>query len=213
MDATLKRLSPLSGVIFAALYLVGTYLAMKGSPQFVGKPADIQAYYEGATNHHIEEGGLIAIIATPFWFLFLGNLRSAMGKAEGGAGRLTATAFGAGVAGAAAGSAGMFLNIVAAIRADQGGSSIDPATATALFDATQVLFYSSTMALLSAFSLCVGVASVRYGAVIPKWLGFVYIVLAVPMVLPMVSWAVLPLGLLLTVVVSIALYRQQAGEL
>jgi hypothetical protein len=212
MDATLKRLSPLSGVIFAALYLIGTYLAMKGSPEFVGKPADIQAYYEGNTHHHIMLGGLIAIIATPFWFLFLGNLRSAMGKAEGGAGRLSATAFGAGVAGAAAGSAGMFLNIVAAIRADQNGG-IDPATATALFDGTQVLFYSSTMALLSAFSLCVGVAAVRYGAVIPKWLGFVYIVLAIPMVLPMVSWAVLPLGTLLTVVVSIALYRQRAGEL
>jgi hypothetical protein len=213
MDAALKRFSPLSGVIFAVLYLAGTYVAMKGSPEFVGKPAEIQAYYEGdANNKHIMLGGLMAIVATPFWFLFLGNLRSAMGRAEGGAGRLTATAFGAGVGGAAAGSAGIFLNTVAAIRADRAGG-IDPATATALFDGSQVLFYSSTMALLSAFSLCVGVAAVRYGAVIPKWLGVVYIVLAVPMVLPMISWAVLPLGLLLTVVVSIALYRQRAGEL
>ncbi|HUQ00483.1 MAG TPA: hypothetical protein VM093_08495 [Aeromicrobium sp.] len=212
MDATLRRLSPLSGVIFAVLYFAGLLLAMKGSPEFVGKPADIQSYYEGTTNHHVALGGFIAIVATPFWLLFLGNLRSAMGQAEGGAGRLSATAFGAGVAAAATGTAGMFLNTVAALRGDQTGH-INAAVATTLFDATQVLVYSATMALLSAFALCVGVAAVRYGAVVPKWLGFIFIILAIPMVLPMISWAVLPLGLLLTVVLSIALYRQRAGEL
>jgi hypothetical protein len=211
MDTTLRRLAPLTGVIFVALYIVGNVLAMKGSPPFVGKPADIQAYYEG-DSHRVMLGGLLTIVATPFWLLFLGNLRSAMGAAEGGAGRLTATAFGAGVAGAVASSAGMFLNTVAAIRAGQRGG-IDPAVATTLFDATQVLVYSSTMALLSAFALCVGVAAIRYGAVIPKWLGWVFAVLAIPMVFPMISWAVLPLGLLLTVVLSILLYRQRAGEL
>jgi len=210
MDATLKRVSPLSGVIFAALYVAGITIAMKGSPEFVGKPDAIQAYYEG--NENVPMGGFLAVIATPFWFLYLGNLRSAMAKAEGGALRLTSTAFAAGVVAAATGTGGVLLNTVAGIRAGQTGG-IDPAVATTLFDATQVLVYTATMAILSAFSLCVGVASLRYGAVVPKWLGVIFIVLAVPMVIPPVSWAVLPVGLLLTVVVSILLYVQKAGEL
>jgi len=212
MDATLKRVSPLSGVIFVALYLAGNILAMKGSPEFVGEPDAIQAYYEGPGNNKIMLGGFLAVVATPFWFLFLGNLRSAMAKAEGGALRLTSTAFAAGVVAAATGTGGMLLNSVAAIRADQTGG-IDPAVATALFDGTQVLVYTATMAILSAYSLCVGVASVRYGAVVPKWLGVIFIILAVPMVIPPISWAVLPVGLLLTVVLSVVLYRQKAGEL
>lgn len=212
MDAALKKFSPLSGLIFVVLYAAGISLAMKGSPEFVGKPDDIQAYYEGAKNHKIMLGGLIGVVATPFWFLFLGNLRSAMAKAEGGAMRLTSTAFAAGAVAAAAGTSGILLNTVGAIRADQNGS-IDPAVATALFDGAQVLVYTSTMAILAAFALCVGVASLRYGAVIPKWLGVIFVILAVPMVVPPISWAVLPLGLLLTAVLSILLYVQKAGEL
>jgi len=211
MDAALRKFSPLSGLIFVVLYAAGISLAMKGSPEFVGKPDDIQAYYEGAKNK-VMLGGLIGVVATPFWFLFLGNLRSAMGKAEGGAMRLTSTAFAAGAVAAAAGTSGILLNTVGAIRADQNGS-IDPAVATALFDGSQVLVYTATMAILAAFALCVGVASLRYGAVIPKWLGVIFIILAVPMVVPPISWMVLPLGLLLTAVLSILLYVQKAGEL
>jgi hypothetical protein len=75
------------------------------------------------------------------------------------------------------------------------------------------LAYAATMAILAAFALCVGMASLRYGAVIPKWLGAIFVIVAVPMVIPPISWMVLPLGLLLTAVLSILLYVQKAGEL
>jgi hypothetical protein len=210
MDATLKKLGPLTGVVFVVLYVVSSVITMKGSPEFAGKPAEILAYYQGH-EHQIMLGGLLDIISTPFWFIFLGCLRSGMGAAEGGAGRLTATAFGAGVAGAAVGVAGTVMNVMAAIRSGKG--TLDASAATVYFDATQVLVYTATAAVLSAFVLALGIASFRYGAIIPKWLGAVSVLLAIAFVIPPISWAALQLGLIIVLWASIVLYRQKAGEL
>jgi hypothetical protein len=211
MDATLKRYSPLSGVAFAVLYAVATIVGRKDSPDFAGDPASIQAYFE---EYHgtIVFGGVLGLISLPFWFLYLGNLRSAIAKVEGGAGRLAATVFGAGVAAGAVGGAGIGLGVMGAYRAGDSGK-IDPAVATVMWDASQVLTYTATAAVLSAFALAFGVASFRYGAVIPKWLGAVSVVFAVAFVIPPISWAALLLGVIFTLIVSVLLFQQNAGEL
>jgi hypothetical protein len=49
--------------------------------------------------------------------------------------------------------------------------------------------------------------------VIPKWLGAVSIVFAVVFVIPPVSWAALQIGLIFTLIVSVLLFQQKAGEL
>jgi hypothetical protein len=211
MDATLKRIAPLSGVVFVVLYVAGVLIAMKGSPDFAGDPAAIQTFFENESNR-ILWGACLAILSLPFWFLFLGNLRSGMAKAEGGAERLSATAFGSGVAAAATGTAGFLVGAMGAMRADDAGK-IDAATATVMWDVWQVLAFTATVAVLSAFSLAVGVASLRYGAVIPKWLGVVAILLAIVYLIPPISWAALPVGLLLTLIISVLLFQQRAGEL
>lgn len=210
MDATLKKVAPLSGVLFVVLYVASGVVMMKGSPQFAADSGDILAFYDGNADR-IMKGALLGILATPLWFLFLGSLRSAMGAAEGGAGRLTATAFGAGVAGATLGAAGTVFNAMASIRADR--ETLTEPMAAVYFDATNVLAYTGAAALLSAFALALGVASLRYGAVLPKWLGIITLVAAVGLVIPPISWAVLQLGLLIVLWASIVLYRQRAGEL
>jgi hypothetical protein len=211
MDATLKRFSPLSGVVFVALYVAGTIVSMKDSPDFAGDSASIQTYFENQSEWIIC-GGVLGLIALPFWFLYLGNLRSAIAKAEGGAERLAATVFAAGAAAAAVGGAGLGIGIMGAFRAGDEGT-IDPAVATVMWDASQVLTYTATAALLSAFALAFGVASFRYGAVIPKWLGAVSIVFAVLFVIPPISWAALLVGLIFTLIVSVLLFQQRAGEI
>jgi hypothetical protein len=210
MDATFKKVAPLSGVVFVILYLASTYIAMKGSPQFAADSADVMAYYD-AHAKQVVCGGMIDIVATLFWFLFLGSLRSGMAKAEGGAGRLTATAFGAGVAGGAVGTAGTVLSLMAGIRAQEG--TLSSAEATTLFDANNVLAYTATAAVLSAFVVALGVAAIRYGAILPKWLGALSILLGVTFLIPMISWATMMLGLVLVLWASIVLFRDKAGEL
>jgi hypothetical protein len=210
MDATLKKFAPLSGVVFVALYVASTLIAMKGSPQFAAKPEEVLAYYH-SHGDKIMLGGVLDIVSTPFWLLFLGSLRSAMGAAEGGAGRLTATAFGAGVAAAATGVSGTVLNVMASIRA--GNGTLAEPVATVYFDATNVLAYTATAALISAFTLALGVAALRYGAVLPKWLGVIAIIASIALLWPPISWAVLQLGLILVLWASIATFRSKAGEL
>jgi len=69
MDATLKRVAPLSGVLFVVLYAASTVIAMKGSPSFAADSGDILAFYDG-NSHRIMVGAFLDILATPLWFLW-----------------------------------------------------------------------------------------------------------------------------------------------
>ena len=211
MDATLKRYSPLSGVVFVALYVAATIVGMKDAPGYPGDAASLQAYFEDQSEW-IMCGGVLGLLSLPFWFLYLGNLRSAIARAEGGSERLAATVFAAGAAAGAVGGAGIGIGTMGAIRANESGT-IDPAVATVMWDTSQVLTYTATAAVLSAFALAFGVASFRYGAVIPKWLGAVSIVFAVLFVIPPISWAALLVGLVFTLIVSVLLFQQKSGEI
>lgn len=210
MDATVKRMAPLAGVAFVALEIVGGLLVMKGSPAFAARPAEISAYFADPTSH-LMLGILLFLIATPFWFIYLGCLYGAVKVKEGGVGRLAAMLLATGSTAAALGVAGDVFIAMASIRAS--GGTLTPGIATVYFDAANVLGYTGLAVALSAFSLAFGVASFRYGAVVPRWLGAVSIVLAVVYLIPPISWAALYIGLLITAYASVVLYRERAGEL
>jgi hypothetical protein len=210
VNATLKRVAPLAGVVFVALEIAGGALVMKGSPAFAAKPAEITAYLAEPTSH-VMLGIFLFLIATPFWFIYLGCLYGAVKVKEGGVGRLAAMLLATGSAGVALGVAGDVFLAMASIRAS--GGTLTPSIATVYFDASNVLGYTGLAVALSAFSLALGVASLRYGAVVPKWIGAVSIVLAVLYLVPPISSAALYVGLPITLYASVALYRDKAGEL
>lgn len=208
MDHTLKRLAPLSGVAFALAYVAGIYLTMNGSPEFAGRSDDIVGFYQ-ANSDHILVGTLVLFAATPLWFLFLGSLWSGIRLKEGGAGRLAITVIAAGTAGAAVDMCGEALHAMAAVRAQEG--SLTSTLATMYFDAATVLSYTGTAAEMAAFALGIGIVSFRYGALVPRWLGLLAIVVAVVSVIPPISWAVLFPGLAFISWISVSLFRQRAG--
>lgn len=210
MDATLKRLAPLAGVVVVALEVIGGTLAMKGAPAFAAKPAEIMAYFADPASH-LMLAMLLLMMAAPFWFIFLGCLYGAVKVKEGGVGRLAATLLASGSAAAAIGVAGDVFMAMASIRASRG--TLSPTLATAYFDASNVLSYTGFAVALSAFNLALGLAALRYGAILPKWLGAISIVLAVLLLIPPISWAAIAGGFLLTLYASLVLYREKAGEL
>ena len=55
-------------------------------------------------------------------------------------------------------------------------------------------------------------ASVRYEAVMPTWLGGVSLVRAVVFLIPNVAWIALPIGVVIMIYASIRLYLEQADE-
>jgi hypothetical protein len=210
MGASLARYAPLSGVVFVVLYVVSTIIGLSDSPDFPGTSQEITEYYTDKKDE-IFVATVIAAVATPFYIWFLGCLRSGIARLEGGTTRLASTAFGAGIAAGAAGIGGVMINLMGALRIDEEGA-IDPATATAYWDISQVLGYAAVPALIAAGLIATGLASLRYRALLPAWLAYLSFVLAIINVIPPISWLGTLIGVLWVLVVSILLYVQRVTE-
>jgi hypothetical protein len=121
----------------------------------------------------------LAGAAVSLWFL--GSLRSYLVRAEGGTGRVSTVAFGAGVAWAT-------LNMLA--QALQVGAANDPGgeTPTALLKTMSAVFTIANLPL-AVMLVAVAVVSLRYHA-FPAWLGWLSVVAAGAQTLLWLSTAV-----------------------
>jgi hypothetical protein len=210
MDSAIKRAAPLTGVTFAALYLLGGYLYTKGAPAFAAKPDEVVTYFKDQS-HYISLGSLLIFVAAPFWFIFIGCIYSSIKSKEGGVGRLAVTQLASGATAAAVSIVGTLCAAIGAIRADRG--TLETGPATVYFDASTALLYTGTAVAAAGFLFALAAASIRYNVVLPRALGWVALVLAVLFLIPPISWIALPLGVLLMIVASVNLYRENAGEL
>ena len=210
MDATLRRLAPLSGVAFVALYVLSAVIGLSDSPDFAGPSEEIAQYYID-NNDEILMSTVLAAIATPFFIFFVGCLRTAIARVEGGTTRLATTAFGSAMAAVALGIGGVMVNAMAALRVDEQGE-ISSEVATAYFDIGQILSFAAVPAAIAAGLAATAVASLRYRAVLPAWLAYLTLVLALVDVIPPISWIGTMVGILWVLVVSVLLYTQGAGE-
>jgi hypothetical protein len=110
----------------------------------------------------------VEILAFLAFLFFLGNLWSALRRAEGGSGWLSATAFGAGLMSVTIKVASAAPVLAARYRA---GDGLDPQVARTLQDINDASFYLSFFplaVLLAAFAI----VAIRSGA-LPKWLGWI----------------------------------------
>ena len=210
MDAALRRSAPITGLTFAALYLIGGYMLSKGAPEFAAESAAIQAYFT-EQSAVINVGALLIFVSAPFWFIFLGTVYSAIKAEEGGTGHLGATALASGAAAAAVSIVGALCASIGAIRGADG--TLDPGAAVVYFDASTALLYTGTAVAAAAFLIAVAVASIRYGVVLPKAVGAASLVLAVVFLIPPLSMWALALGVALMGYASIKLFLDGAGEL
>ncbi len=212
MDSAFKKAAPLTGITFALLYLFGVALQQRGVPAFGSDSAAVQTYF---TDHYadIVTGAMLVFISTPFWFIFNGVLFAAIRQREEGAGRLGVTLAASGASASAITVAGQGIGAMAAIRAHDG--TLNPILAPVYFDVFTGMVYTCTAVVAAAFVFVLAVASLRYGAVLPKWLGGVALLLAIAFLIPVpaVSWAVVSIGVLIVLYASVALYRQNAGDL
>jgi hypothetical protein len=208
MDA--RRLAPLSGVIAVVLYAIGTAVGLSDSPDFPGSTREISEYYADKKDS-ILVGAILGVISVPFFIWFAACLRTAIARVEGGATRLASTAFGASIAAITAGTAGLLVGAMGALRLDD-QDTLDPAVATAYFDINNILGFAAVPALFAAALLATAIASLRYRAILPPWLAYVSIVLAIVDVIPPISWAGTLVGVVWVLVVSVMLYMQGTTE-
>lgn len=203
-----ERLAAATGIAFPLL-LVGAGFLIGGAG---GDSADSAEVVAGRLEDNLGMLGAgigIGALGAVALLWFSGSLRTALRVAEGGQGRLSAVAFGAGVMGAAmilvgaltAGAAGFELvdyqGNVEGARVIYGISFVFPAFGLAIS--------------LGALLLASGLVSVRTG-VFPAWLGWSGVVLGVIFLLGWWLWFITVFGgilvLLWVIAISIVLVRR-----
>jgi hypothetical protein len=161
------RLGAATGFAYVILTVVA-FVAFIGPdvPKLDDSAADWQAYF---TDHQdrIQTGVFLAGIGLLFFLWFLGSVRAALRAAEGANGRLTAVAYGGGIAFAAFFTITLTATATAAFRPDE----LDPNLTRALND-FGILTGGPGAATLAAFFGATAIVGYRHEAVAAPVAGF-----------------------------------------
>ncbi len=201
MDWRWERWLPLTGVLAVGLWVIGSAIRLSAPTE--ESPEGALAAFE---EHELAIllGGLILQIGTLLFIWFLGTLWARLRWAEGGLGRLATIAFGAGLATAvfllalpAGEMAGVWTNV-----------DVDASTAQTLTTLDDVFFLCAELSA-AAFVAAVGLVTILTG-VLPRWVGWVSLALALVLVILPIGWAGLLLGFPLWVLL-VSFFLWQAG--
>jgi hypothetical protein len=175
----LARWASLGGVLYVVLFVIGTILLFDGAPSSDASPARVILYYQdGGHRNKIMFGWLVAGLGIFFFLWFLASLRQAVRRVEGGDGFLTALTTIGGVIYAALAFAAIALNVgVRTMSDDTYKHTVYPGLIHAANDASYVM-HATGGAGAAAMIIAATLAFMRAGA-IPKWSGWVGIVLGV----------------------------------
>ncbi len=201
MPDSLRRLAPLTGIVFAALLLV-TFFFSPSAPSQHDNGAQVIAHFR---LHHsaIMIGNFCGALAVIFFIFFAGSLRSFLRGKDGGEG-LSAVALGGAVLLGAGGA--IFSSLEWALSETR--NSISPAAAEAINILSNNLFWPFEAGLV-VFSIAIGLAILRTAA-LPKWLGWVMIVIGVIGVTP-VGFFGFFVVMIWSVIVAVMVYRRGGG--
>ncbi len=200
------RIAPLFGVLGILLGVIGNVIARKGEPEdFPGDTEEIVQHFTDEKGAVIA-GSWIALIGSLLLFWFVGALWSRLRAAEGRAGRLSATAFGGGVAGVTCFVLAHALHVVPALRVEE-HDIVDPAYATALWDASQAMHFAAAPIAFAVLLGAAGVVALRTGF-LARWFGAVSLLIAAGLAILPIAWLVLLLAVIWIVVVSIWLFMR-----
>ena len=173
-----QRLGAASGIVYVAVIL-GPNL-IQGGPSEEPTMTAAEAIAHSCTTAAAQPTDAIYPIITQvlgylFFLFFLGSLWSALRRAEGDGGWLSAAAFGGGLVSLAIKFSGSPAGVAASRNACAG---IDPQLWQVLQDMNNASFFFSflPLAVLSAAS---AVVAIRFGAPLPRWLGWMSAVVAV----------------------------------
>jgi hypothetical protein len=179
------------GAIGGFLYVIGMILLFvwAGEPPQDATTEQLLQFYQD-NEFAVTWGAYIGVSVGGLGLLwFLGSLRSALRRAEGGTGRLSAIAMAAG-----AGSLILLLG-AAGVFVSTAFNAVDPGNVNFQFDlSTHEMVVGAGfglfifhLVLAGALVAATSVVSIRT-AVFPKWLGWVGTLLALALVLPFISF-------------------------
>ena len=201
-----ERWAPLSGVVYVVLSVAGFTIGVSGSPDTGAPDREFLSYYADSGNRTKEiVAFFLFVVAGLFLLCFVGSLRDRLRSVESEPRGLSALAFGAGVASAALFAVAVALGSAMSFAIEDSDQFVvDPNLARLFGNTSYLLIVASTMVA----SLLVAPTSmlVLRTAVLPRWLGWVGIVVAIALLVAVLFipifllWAwVLVVGVILTV--------------
>jgi len=198
MSSKLERWATLSGVLAVVFWVLGVIFTSSKAKGDKG-PEVLASYHQHSDG--ILVGGLLWSIGVLLFIWFLASLRSHYLASEGEPGRLSALAFGGGIAAAVIGMLIPVADEVGALNKND----IDASGAAVLHHFSDAFFVAAEY-MLPVFFFSSAILALRYGA-LPKWLGWFSILIGVVLLIGPIGWAALifatPIWVL---VVSIWLY-------
>lgn len=165
---------------FGAILTGAAAIMFERGPLSASDPiAKITAYY---TDNHdaLRAQALLFVIGAGFFVWFAGSLRSFLARAEGGSGRLSTVAFGAGVA-------STVVTLVALAFQVGLASATRDAGQPALVGTIDALFVIANLPL-AVMLIAIAVLTFRTAA-FPAWLGWLSVVAALAQLLPVLGIA------------------------
>jgi hypothetical protein len=197
MPDSLRRLAPLTGIVFAVLLAVTFTTPSTPDVHDTGQQV-IQHYNDHKSAHLL--GDITGGVAVVFFLFFISALRSFFKDKEGADG-LSMAAFAGGILIAVGG--GLFTSLdVALIDARH---DISPQAVQALNVLSNDIFFPFEIGLI-VFALSIGLAIIASGA-LPKWLGWVMVVIGIVAFTPVGFFAFFVV-LAWAAIVAILIYRQ-----
>jgi hypothetical protein len=199
-----ERLAPLTGIVFVAI-VVAVFAIGGSTPEEHDSAAKVQAYYAA---HHDKHTALAFVMAIGVAFLvfFASTLRHDL-RRLGGTGQLSDAAFGGGVL-AAAGFAILATVHVALANAGESVTTLGTTQTLNVLDNNDFIPAAAGLAVLV---FAAGAAAVRHGG-LPKWLGWLGIVIGVVAFTPAGFVAFLAAGIWILIVSVLLTQARQGSE-
>ena len=200
------RIGTLAGVAAPILWALGVAFLFAHEPAEGATAEDIRAYYR-ENDLDIIAGAWIFATGTLLFLWFLSGLRARFHAAEGAVGRLTALSFVSGV------GVALFLIGLASTSAGAAfaGDDLTAGVAEAMYALNGVFFASAEITGV-AFVAATGALIFTTG-VLPRWWGWITLLLGLWLFIFPIGWAGLLIGFPLWVLVtSVLLLTRRAGE-
>lgn len=198
----IRRVTGLAGLGAVVLFGVGNALWAFDQPD-AGAPArEIVAFYAD-TSAEIVVGAGLSLLAIALFVLFASGVRAILREYES-EDLFATTAFGGALLLVAAGLGAETINMVGALRADDG--QLTPELGQALFEISYVLGYNGAGVGIGIFLLAIATVALRAEALMARWLAFLLFVVGLAFVTPLSRYLLGPAVLVLAVV-SVQLVR------
>ena len=198
---TTRRQAGISGLVAALTFGVGSAIWGLDMPSDGTPVSEVLAWYED-TADRIVIGGSLSLLAIAAFAFFAAAIREVL--IEAGADRVLATAAFAGASlGLAAGLGAESINLIAAMRAQDG--DLTPELAQPLFEISQILGSTSTGVGFGVFAIATGAAVLRTPGVVPRWTAMLMLVAGVVLLSPLSHIGPLAGTLLIVLAVELAL--------